>query len=762
MKGLALKPPRAAGNFFVRYKDLHARLSRHLGENGYIVAHEGLPGYQAGNLLAQVAFLYFLREKGWFSIPDDLHHVNYYNEVIKPLCNKLRFLDKDMHDLDVPNYFLRDHGTGVMDVFDEYYFTVREDGLPKGQRMITPEILGEAFEILLETSERKHKGVFYTPPEIVQYMCRESLAYYLDGELSPDEQDEKLFNIKICDPAVGSGAFAVAMLRELVNAQQKLLSQLSDAYLEKKLQRLGLSKTSLEQNDHAYSFHISLHAIQECIYGLDIDAAAIDRARLRLWLVLVAEESCFHSLAELPTPEFRIIQGNALTALPSHWQKQFDIVIGNPPYGIYQGIRKDELDIIKKMPHFGLAKGQKLNAFELFLCIAPLLCKPVNGIISMIFQNSFLADTSSKLLRQFYLQHKQVIRIDSFPERDDHHKRVFSAAKMSVCILFARNGHNFNYSFDLNIWEDRYFTGGTTARIFADDIFKFDPKYYSIPSVSDDEYKVLQHLGEFQKLYTIAHCFEGEINLTTHKPYLSVQPLEGYHKMIKGAAIHRWRLVNKMSQGINEYVSPQYLNDCFTAAKSGHYRFPRLVLQGITGVDERHRLKFALLCSGTFCGNSANYLLFNDQSLAIPYLGILNSELQNWYFKKYSTNSNVNGYEIDNLPVVPLSPTEAGLLSSIAAYLTSIAGIEVLYEQFTFFDHLNNAVCYELYFKDEFNRENISFLQHLGLHPLSDNMTQEQKLQIIQSEFIRVSQTINLELLENVSSVRIIRSALSR
>ena len=169
---------------------------------------------------------------------------------------------------------------------------------------------------------------------------------------------------------------------------------------------------------------------------------------------------------------------------------------------------------------------------------------------------------------------------------------------------------------------------------------QLDPKYYSIPSVSDEEYRLLQHLATFPKLASIAHCFEGEINLTTHKPYLSVLPQEGYCKMIKGASIHRWHLVGKMSQGIEEYLSPRYLQDFASCAKSRHHRSSRLVLQGITGVDEKVRLKFALLPDNVFCGNSANYILFHDASLTHPYLSVLNTELQNWFFKKYSTNSN--------------------------------------------------------------------------------------------------------------------------
>ena len=66
-----------------------------------------------------------------------------------------------------------------------------------------------------------------------------------------------------------------------------------------------------------------------------------------------------------------------------------------------------------------------------------------------------------------------------------------------------------------------------------------------------------------------------------------------------------------------------------------------------------------ILPSGVFCGNSVNYILLNDNKLSNKYLlAILNSSLLNWYYKKFSTNSNVNGYEVDSLPIPRISEPE--------------------------------------------------------------------------------------------------------
>ena len=76
----------------------------------------------------------------------------------------------------------KDKGTGILDIFDRYNFTVKEDE-PEKEVAVDPEMLGKVFENLLEVKDRKSKGTYYTPREIVHYMCQESLMNYLATEL---------------------------------------------------------------------------------------------------------------------------------------------------------------------------------------------------------------------------------------------------------------------------------------------------------------------------------------------------------------------------------------------------------------------------------------------------------------------------------------------------------------------------------------------------------------------------------------------------
>jgi hypothetical protein len=108
-----------------------------------------------------------------------------------------------------------------------------------------------------------------------------------------------------------------------------------------------------------------------------------------------------------------------------------------------------------------------------------------------------------------------------------------------------------------------------------------------------------------------------------------------------------------MSQGEIKYLDSRlYLSENH-GEKSDHYKITRIVLQGITGVNELIRLKMTIIGKGIFCANSVNYLIFKEKNIELEYyLALLNSSLLNYIFKLNSTNSNVNGYEIDNLPII--------------------------------------------------------------------------------------------------------------
>ncbi|MBU1698017.1 MAG: Eco57I restriction-modification methylase domain-containing protein, partial [Proteobacteria bacterium] len=394
---------------------------------------------------------YFLQKKGWFGVGRDdgwgtgsKHFLrelfnkkhgdynNFFNDILEPLfyealrtgedrkhedyyysrfnC-KIPFLNGGLFDpignydwvhtdIIIPDKLFSnqtetkegDKGTGILDVFDRYNFTVKEDEPLEKDVAIDPELLGKSYEKFNairpdnyaefkkalksgkkgeENKFNKKFGVYYTPREIVHYMCQQSLINYLytsvnihkeltitkpavqknlfepqspvqqiltsnlykpiipkndietlihTGEqLSENEArvlskgketktyshqlpesirknarqiDDKLAEITVCDPAVGSGAFPVGMMNEIVKARNVLSVFIDD------------------ENRKTYDF--KRQCIEHSLYGVDIDPGAVEIAKLRLWLSLMVDEEDIKNIKPLPNLDYRIMQGNSL------------------------------------------------------------------------------------------------------------------------------------------------------------------------------------------------------------------------------------------------------------------------------------------------------------------------------------------------------------------------------------------------------------------------------------------------------------------
>lgn len=251
-------------------------------------------------------------------IPKSLHYTN-PNSIAKEF--RAPFLNGGLFDDDQPqtnNFnFPVEYFKDLFDFFSQYNFTIDENSPEEQEVGIDPEMLGHIFENLLE--ENKDKGAFYTPKEIVHYMCQESLIQYLRTHLPECTENESqatkaietfirkddignrtdkknfivanakrieaiLDKVKICDPAIGSGAFPMGMLQEIFKAKTTL--------------DLTLDKVEVKKN-----------IIQHSIYGVDIEKGAVDIARLRFWLSLVVDED---EPQPLPNLDYKIMQGNSL------------------------------------------------------------------------------------------------------------------------------------------------------------------------------------------------------------------------------------------------------------------------------------------------------------------------------------------------------------------------------------------------------------------------------------------------------------------
>lgn len=263
---------------------------------------------------------------------------------------------------------------GILDIFDRYNFTMNEDEPMEREVAIDPEMLGKVFENLLDVKGRKSKGAFYTPREIVHYMCQETLINYLVtktgisetairnfilyGEYLRDEDtmktlkvidangkahyefdknkelliseeilsfkkgvnrlkelDELLANVKVADLAVGSGAFPLGMLNEIVKTRQVLTEYMA-------IEMNGFQKKSFYAYERK-TYDLKVNTIRNCIFACDIEPSAVDIAKLRLWLSIVIDDEITEDAGngdfdahskpkQLPNLDCNIICGNSL------------------------------------------------------------------------------------------------------------------------------------------------------------------------------------------------------------------------------------------------------------------------------------------------------------------------------------------------------------------------------------------------------------------------------------------------------------------
>ena len=307
-------------------------------------------------LLGRLVFLQFLQKKGWMGVPADSDKwdggdKNYLSNLIDKYPNNDRLLsdvleplffktlnekragdiadsklgdnikipylngglfDKDRIDeldIDFPYQYFKE----LMEFFSQYNFTIDENDPDDAEIGVDPEMLGHIFENLLE--DNKDKGAFYTPKEIVQYMCQQSVIEYLkthtdaelhtaietlvvnkqvDIALQDKDTANNIYNllraVKVCDPAIGSGAFPMGILNVLFHSRQLLYGFRRDTK--------GFSPEEVKRD-----------IIQNNIFGVDIEQGAVDIARLRFWLSLVVDSE---EPNPLPNLDYKIVCGNSL------------------------------------------------------------------------------------------------------------------------------------------------------------------------------------------------------------------------------------------------------------------------------------------------------------------------------------------------------------------------------------------------------------------------------------------------------------------
>lgn len=521
-------------------------------------------------MMGRIVFLYFIQKKGWLAVGqgkkwgegnlDYLYDLftkskfkdDFYVRELGPLfftrlnnedsensAREERFpylnggLFDDSQDRRYSKLYLpEDIFKTLFETFNNFNFTIYEDAPDEHTVAVDPEMLGHIFENLLE--DNKDKGAFYTPKEIVHYMCKESLKSYLfaydneyfkkdelakqtiekiieQQELSNSEKQyaeknafkiiDLLKQVKICDPAIGSGAFPMGLLQEIFNAQIFLI-ELS-----------GFTKKITDAD-------IKKHIIEESIYGVDIDSGAVDIARLRFWLSLVVDELvpqplpnldfkivCANtlvplgnaadldfnskagqavkeleelrhdffnvssenklklerkfkkiqtdllSLSELASKsnfeiylklyEFNPFEDKACSWFDAWWmfgiKQGFDIVIGNPPY-IKEPTNKNAFDGFRNTPYY---QG-KMDLWYGFACVMLDNLKNDTGILTFIATNNWVTNAGASKFRNKVVHDAQILQVIDF----GNYKIFESADIQTMIMVFKANRLQTEYNFD--------------------------------------------------------------------------------------------------------------------------------------------------------------------------------------------------------------------------------------------------------------------------------------------------------------------------
>ncbi|MGL4533572.1 MAG: Eco57I restriction-modification methylase domain-containing protein [Fusobacteriaceae bacterium] len=401
-------------NFFEDYKKLYLNLKDYIETNKSSFSINSSE-IQAKMFLEKIVLSYFLEKKGW--------------NLQKEFYN--------FKEINIPdNFYFNSEKKGIFDIFNSYPFSIKENDTYEIELAVDPEMLGKVFENLLGIKDKRSKGTFYTPREIVEYISKETILHALLkafkdvnkdmlhsfiflGEFFAQEDKKKvseflkmpkfvrenpilldncLKNLKILDPSTGSGAFPVGILHEIVKIR-KILTEYMDSEIKSSRTLFFLKKETIENS----------------LYGIDIENHAVEITKLRLSLSLLAdatEETDIFSKIN-----FNFITANSLTEDLSKRKKWFildgfDILIGNPPYVGEKGNK----EIFRAISESSLGKTFYIGKSDLlyfFFHLGINLLKK-DGILGFITTNYYLTADGAKKLREDLKERTNILKLINF------------------------------------------------------------------------------------------------------------------------------------------------------------------------------------------------------------------------------------------------------------------------------------------------------------------------------------------------------------
>lgn len=274
-----------------------------------------------------------------------------YNDYYE--LDRAIYVSRHVNTLIIKNDWFKD----FFGLLETYNFTIDENTVFDQELSVDPEMLGRIFENLLAeinpetgSTERKRTGSFYTPRQIVEYMVDHSLQEYLAIKTSLDEEEIKalisydqnddlahplgdakkmqvikaITNLRILDPACGSGAFPIGILQKIVYILQQVDPE-CELWVAEKIQAVpDLWRRKIQEYyaSHPPNYIRKLDVIKSSIFGVDIQHIAVEVSRLRCFLTLMVESHIDDKLPNrgiepLPNLDFKFVCANTLVTLPN-------------------------------------------------------------------------------------------------------------------------------------------------------------------------------------------------------------------------------------------------------------------------------------------------------------------------------------------------------------------------------------------------------------------------------------------------------------
>ena len=514
-----------------------------------------------------------------------------------------------------------------------------------------------------DSGKRKKMGIYYTPSYIVDYIVKNTVHEYIK-----DKTIDEILNVKILDPACGSGSFITRAFVEVCNTiKEKLNEGKEGSKLLFKNSKNKIEELSLGQK---------IEILKSCIYGVDLDEKAVEIARLNLLLKLLDGETQESRKLLLPHLENNIKCGNSLiddTKVSDRafkWEVEFkevmnsggfDVVIGNPPYVDYSNIKGVEW--INN--NYGSARVNdkivKYNLFQLFIEKSIKLLKE-KGLFGFINPNTYLSADNAFSLRKIILNEtiiKQIIDVSKLP--------IFKEASTYPVITIFEKGKNKNDKLN-------------TLRVINENQFGNNFKFSQIPQINFEEDAKLNFviggdnnskelfnkleknkpLSEFKETFVWGSSITG---FATHKA-MNKEKDNKYSPVIQTSDIKKY-FIDWDKEYIEKSIYSEKLKDLFKQKK--------LVIARVT-----KNIQATIDSEEYFVGKSS-ILIPTDKKLFEIFLAILNSKLINFYYKsKFETTHMAGGYlrfdipYLSNLPIRLPSPSQEKKIVSLVEQMLEL------------------------------------------------------------------------------------------